>query len=196
MPPARDLTERAIGLAIAVHRGAGPGLLDAVDEACLCHGLARGGLAFERRVRVPVSCKGVQFEEGFRADVLVDRRLLLDITAVATLVSRRANIVIMFTALRAPDGESLPFRSGGIRKRRTARTVSVATYHRTLLSISGGWHEPPGATRWSFLASVLKTCGTASPRRNRRAGRRRAVSSTNRLRSCNSLQARSRARSG
>ena len=110
-----------------------------------------GGLAFERRVRVPVSCKGVQFEEGFRADSLVDRRLLLDITAVATLVSRRANIVIMFTALRAPDGESLPFRSGGIRKRRTARTVSVSTYHRTLPSIRAvGTNHPaqPGGPSW------------------------------------------------
>lgn len=83
---ARELTEQIIGLAIEVHRLTGPGMLESVYESCLCHELARAEIGFERQVGIPVVYKGVQFDEGFRADILVDRQVVVEIKAVAKLV--------------------------------------------------------------------------------------------------------------
>lgn len=83
---ARELTERIIGLAIEVHRTTGPGMLESVYESCLCHELTQADIAFERQVGIPVIYKGVQFDEGFRADILVDRQVVVEIKAVAKLI--------------------------------------------------------------------------------------------------------------
>lgn len=69
---ARDLTEQVIGLAIEVHRSTGPGLLESVYESCLCHEFEQAGITFQRQAGIPISYKGLQLEEGFRADILVD----------------------------------------------------------------------------------------------------------------------------
>jgi GxxExxY protein len=83
---ARELTERVIGLAIEVHRLIGPGMLESVYEGCLCYELGQAGIAFERQTGISVAYKGVQFDEGFRADILVDRQLILEIKAVASIL--------------------------------------------------------------------------------------------------------------
>ena len=82
---ARELTEQVIGLAIEVHRVIGPGMLESVYEGCLCHELEQAGIAFERQVGIPVTYKGIQFDEGFRADILVDHQVVVEIKAVAML---------------------------------------------------------------------------------------------------------------
>ena len=81
---ARELTEQVIGLAIEVHRLTGPGMLESVYAGCLCHELEQAGIAFQRQAGIPVTYKGVRFDEGFRADILVDRQLIVEIKAVAT----------------------------------------------------------------------------------------------------------------
>jgi GxxExxY protein len=79
---ARALTERIIGLAIEVHRLTGPGMLESVYEGCLCHELQQAEIACQRQAAIPVTCKGAQFDEGFRADILVDRQVIIEIKAV------------------------------------------------------------------------------------------------------------------
>jgi GxxExxY protein len=86
MPLARELTEQVIGLAIELHRGTGPGMLESVYEGCLCHELEQAGIAFERQVGIPVIYQGIQFAEGFRADILVDQQTIVEIKAVARRV--------------------------------------------------------------------------------------------------------------
>jgi GxxExxY protein len=83
---AEQLTQRVIGLAIEVHRHTGPGLLESVYEQCLYHELRQAGLPCERQVMVPVTYKGVAIHEGFRADIVVDRRLILEIKAVSIIL--------------------------------------------------------------------------------------------------------------
>ncbi len=83
---AEGLTERIIGLAIEVHRNTGRGLLESVYEQCLCYELCEAGLPFKRQVAVPVKYKGIVMDEGFRADILVDRQIILEIKAVATIL--------------------------------------------------------------------------------------------------------------
>ena len=81
---ARELTERVIGLAIEVHRLTEPGMLESVHAGCPCHELAQAGIACPRQAGIPVACKGVRFDAGFRADIPVDRQLIIAIKAVAT----------------------------------------------------------------------------------------------------------------
>ena len=83
---ARELTERVIGLAIEVHRLTGSGMLESVYEGCLCYELGQAGITFERQAGISVAYKGVQFDEGFRADILVERQLIIEIKAVATIL--------------------------------------------------------------------------------------------------------------
>ena len=83
---ARELTEQVIGLAIEVHRATGPGMLESLYKGCLCHELAQAGPVFERRPKVLVVYKGIQFDEGFRADIVVERHLIVEIKAVANVV--------------------------------------------------------------------------------------------------------------
>lgn len=82
----RALTEQIIGLAIGVHRNIRPGLLESVYSACLCLELQRAGLAFEREVMVPVSYKGTTIPLGFRADIVVEQAVILEIKDVAELL--------------------------------------------------------------------------------------------------------------
>ena len=82
---AEQLTQRIIGLAIEVHRDTGRSLLESVYEQCLCYELRQAGLAFERQVGVPVLYKGIVFDEGFRADIVVDRKVIVEIKSVAAI---------------------------------------------------------------------------------------------------------------
>lgn len=83
---AGELTEQVIGLAIEVHRHTGPGLLESVYEQCLCHELRQAGLPFERQVAIPVIYKAVPIGDGFKADIVVARTVILEIKAVAAIL--------------------------------------------------------------------------------------------------------------
>lgn len=80
------LSERVIGLAIEVHREVGPGLLESVYERCLCRELEQAGIEHRRQIAIPVYYKGERLDEGFRADVLVENCIILEIKAVASIL--------------------------------------------------------------------------------------------------------------
>lgn len=82
----QSLTERIIGLAIEVHRNTGRGLLESVYERCLCFELERARLPFERQVGIEVTYKGFVLDEGFRADIVVDRKVIIEIKSVASIL--------------------------------------------------------------------------------------------------------------
>jgi GxxExxY protein len=79
------LTERIIGLAIEAHGNTGRGLLESVYEQCLCFELRQARLSFERQVPVPVTYKGFILDEGFRADIVVDRKVIIEIKSVTAI---------------------------------------------------------------------------------------------------------------
>lgn len=76
------LTEQVIGLAIDVHRGLGPGLLESAYEECLCFELADHKIPFERQVPLPVDYKSVRLDCGYRIDVVVAEVLILELKSV------------------------------------------------------------------------------------------------------------------
>jgi GxxExxY protein len=83
----RALTKRNIGLAIDVHRTPRPGLLQAVYVKCLCLELAGAGISYDREDRPASSYNCVDIPLGFRADIVVDRAVIVEMKA--TRPSRR-----------------------------------------------------------------------------------------------------------
>jgi GxxExxY protein len=81
------LTEQIIGAAIDVHRALGPGLLESTYELCLCRELNLRGIAFERQKPMPVEYKGVKLDCGYRADLVVEGAVLVEVKAVEALTA-------------------------------------------------------------------------------------------------------------
>jgi GxxExxY protein len=68
--------------AIAIHRELGPGLLESVYEAILADELERRGLKVGRQIPVPIKFKGRQFNEGFRADIVLNGKVILELKSI------------------------------------------------------------------------------------------------------------------
>jgi len=77
-----EIGTRVIEAAIAVHRELGPGLLETVYEVVLARELTERGLKVVRQAPVPITCKEIQFDEGFRADLIVEDRVILELKSV------------------------------------------------------------------------------------------------------------------
>lgn len=74
-----DLTQQIIGAAITIHRRLGPGLLESAYEACLAYELEKLGLRIERQKPVPLVYETVKLDCGFRADLVVEGRVVAEI---------------------------------------------------------------------------------------------------------------------
>lgn len=86
------MTENGIGTivieaAIAVHRGLGPGLLEVVYEVVLAKELQDRGLKIQKQVPVPIEYKGIRFTEGFRADIIVEGKVILELKSIEKVVA-------------------------------------------------------------------------------------------------------------
>jgi GxxExxY protein len=80
------LTERIIGAAIEVHRQLGPGLLESAYEACMCHELKLRGISFRKQVELPVRYKGVSLDCGYRLDLLIEEKIVVELKAVEAIL--------------------------------------------------------------------------------------------------------------
>ncbi len=76
-----ELTHAIIGAAIKVHKGLGPGLLESAYEACLAYELEKLGLRVERQKPVPLIYESVHLDCGFRADLLVEGLVIVEVKA-------------------------------------------------------------------------------------------------------------------
>ena len=86
-PDTRDpLTSQVIGLAIEVHRGLGPGLLESAYEECLCFELREYGVEFRRQVPLPVVYKSVKLDCGYRLDMMIEDNLIVELKTVERLL--------------------------------------------------------------------------------------------------------------
>jgi GxxExxY protein len=74
-----EISGVVIGAAIKIHRRLGPGLLESAYEACLSHELKGHGLHVERQKAVPLIYEGVKLDCGFRADLVVEGRLVVEL---------------------------------------------------------------------------------------------------------------------
>jgi GxxExxY protein len=94
-----ELTGRIIGAAIEVHRCLGPGLLESCYEECLAHELQLRSVAFERQKGLPVVYKNVRLECGYRIDLLVDSRIVVELKAIEAIAPVHEAIVLTYLRL-------------------------------------------------------------------------------------------------
>lgn len=79
------LSGKIVDAAYRIHSTLGPGLLESVYEAILAKELARLGLQVERQKPVPLEWDGLRFDEGFRADLIVNSSIVVELKSVETL---------------------------------------------------------------------------------------------------------------
>ena len=112
------ISEAIIGAAIAVHRELGPGLLEAAYEACLEFELLKRGFAVERQILLPVIYQSVKVDCGFRIDLRVNGKVLVELKSVERfdkiheaqvhtylrLTGLHLGLLINFNVVRLVDG--------------------------------------------------------------------------------------------
>ena len=77
--------EVVIGCAIKVHTELGPGLFESVYMPCLVHELQKAGVRVRQQVRVPLTYDGLDFDCAFRADLIVEEELIVEVKSVDKL---------------------------------------------------------------------------------------------------------------
>jgi GxxExxY protein len=84
--PENLISHAILGASIEVHRQLGPGLLERAYEACLAHELTARRVRFARQVPIPITYKGQVLDCGFRADMIVEDKVLVEVKAVAAVI--------------------------------------------------------------------------------------------------------------
>jgi GxxExxY protein len=77
-----EIGKRVLGCALEVHKALGPGLLESVYETCLAHEFGKAGLTFDRQRMLPVTYDGLTMESGYRIDLLVLERVVVEVKAI------------------------------------------------------------------------------------------------------------------
>ena len=77
----KNLTGEVIGAAIEVHKILGPGLLESAYEECLCREFELRKIPYERQKELPIEYKGLKLDCGYRLDIVVASRLILELKA-------------------------------------------------------------------------------------------------------------------
>ena len=85
--PHNALTGKIIGAAIEVHRTLGPGLLETAYESCLLFELQEKGLSVEMQKPLPLVYKNVKLDSGYRVDLVVERKVVVEIKSVSEVVA-------------------------------------------------------------------------------------------------------------
>jgi len=80
-----DISGKIIGCAIEVHKALGPGLLESAYEECLFYEIKEAGLKVERQKALPVIYKDVKLEAGYRIDLLVEDKVVVELKSVEAL---------------------------------------------------------------------------------------------------------------
>ena len=120
------LSQKVIGAAIEVHRVLGPGLLESAYEECLCREMSLRGIEFKRQVPLAVSYKGIKLDCGYRMDLLIPDRLVIEVKAVEKLLGVHEAQVLTYMRLSGvPVGLLINFCTD-VLKRGIRRLVAKA----------------------------------------------------------------------
>ncbi len=98
------MTENEIGkvvvdTAIAIHKALGSSLYEIVYEVVLTHELKKHGLNIERQVPVSIEYDGIKFEEGFRADIIIENKVILELKSIESVTKAHKKQVLTYLRL-------------------------------------------------------------------------------------------------
>lgn len=120
----QEITSQIIGAAIEVHKNLGPGLLESVYRICLCQELEERGLTFANELTVPVTYKNKKLDFGFRLDLLVSDKIIVEIKSVENILSVHESQLLTYLRLMEKRiglliNFNVPFlgKNSGIRRR-------------------------------------------------------------------------------
>jgi GxxExxY protein len=113
-----EIATKILDKAFALHKTLGPGLLESVYEKALCYDLIEFGLVVNAQLPVPLVYKGIKFEAGFRLDLLVEDKVIIEVKAIEALApihfaqtltylkltGKRLGLLINFNTLWLKDG--------------------------------------------------------------------------------------------
>lgn len=94
-----QISGQIVDAAFHIHSKLGPGLLESVYEVILAKELERRGLFIERQKAVPIEFEGLHFEEGFRADLVVERAIIVELKSVETLAPVHSKQLLTYLRL-------------------------------------------------------------------------------------------------
>lgn len=93
------LASAVIDVGMRLHRNLGPGLLESAYEAILADQLARRGIRIERQKSIPIRYDGIELAEGFRADLILDQQLLVEVKSIERLAPVHGKQVLTYLRL-------------------------------------------------------------------------------------------------
>ena len=94
-----ELSKKVIGFALEVHKTLGPGLMESVYEKCLSFELTKAGLKYEIQKAIPVNYKGVQIDCGYRIDILVEGKLIVELKSVDKVLPLHQSQILTYMKL-------------------------------------------------------------------------------------------------
>ena len=115
-----EIAKEIVDAAIKIHKSIGPGLLESVYEIVLSHELKNRSLNTERQASIPIKYDGIEFNEGFRADLVVENKVIIELKSVENiqpvhkkqlltylrLADKRLGLLINFGSALLKDGVS------------------------------------------------------------------------------------------
>ena len=98
------MTENEIGkivvdAAITIHKALGSGLYEIVYEVVLTHELKKHGINVERQVPVSIEYDGLKFDEGFRADIMIESKVILELKSIESVTKAHKKQVLTYLRL-------------------------------------------------------------------------------------------------
>ena len=123
------MTENEIGTsivetAIQIHRELGPGLLESVYEIAMAHELRQQGLKVVRQAPIAIEYQGYRFDEGFRADLIVDNMVIIELKCVERINNAHRKQLLTYLRLTGIRLGYLMNFSESLMKRGITRTVN------------------------------------------------------------------------
>jgi GxxExxY protein len=93
------ISKEIVDAAYKIHTTLGPGLLESVYERILCYELQKRGLRVERRVPVLIEYDGVDFEEGYRLDLIVEGKVIVEVKSIEQTANIHKKQVLTYLRL-------------------------------------------------------------------------------------------------
>jgi GxxExxY protein len=94
-----ELAKIVVELCLKIHRTLGPGLLESVYEEVLCYELTKAGLHFNRQPGIIVKYEEVKMDLGFRADVIIENKLIVELKSVDAIAAVHPKILLTYLRL-------------------------------------------------------------------------------------------------
>jgi len=94
-----ELSFKIIGIALELHRNVGPGLLESAYESVLTYDLVQAGFNVQQQVPMPFRYKEILLDVGYRIDLLVENKIIIEIKSVETLAPVHSSQLMTYLRL-------------------------------------------------------------------------------------------------